>query len=412
MENNRIAIFIDAENVTNWLKKGGAELLLEELSTIGQTVVRRAYGIWTNLTAYQAGLNRLGFELIHSFHPVKGKNSTDIQMTVDIMEYVWRVENINWFVLATGDSDFSPLFRRLREMGKDVIGVGPRSALSESAKSSCTRFIYTNTIIPAKDRTEKAEKDEKIQAAFDDAADLVEKVLHTFESPIQCSLLKSRMRNLDSAFDEKTLGFTSFTAFLQALDGIKVYYDNDIKTWFVSMDEENNAPSTKADHAASKSTQPPEITKPIPQDDVYRRLLRKKQWQSIPKDTLLAIYHQCVSLEALPKREIAEKVLEYFEDDITSADIKKALSLFYKAKLFTIEKGEEEEDALWKVNSVTQNELFLAIDKAMIPRLIRACDEKNIPIETNSIKKLLFSSVNGQTIKTWIEEARRATIEE
>ena len=49
MENNRIAIFIDAENVTNWLKKRGAELLLEELSTIGQTVVRRAYGIWTNL---------------------------------------------------------------------------------------------------------------------------------------------------------------------------------------------------------------------------------------------------------------------------------------------------------------------------------------------------------------------------
>ena len=31
MDNNRIAIFIDAENVTNWLKKGGAELLLEEL---------------------------------------------------------------------------------------------------------------------------------------------------------------------------------------------------------------------------------------------------------------------------------------------------------------------------------------------------------------------------------------------
>jgi uncharacterized protein (TIGR00288 family) len=199
MENDRIAIFIDAENLTSWLKAGGSELLLEELSTIGQTVVRRAYGIWNNLTPYQAGLNRLGFELIHSFHPVKGKNSTDIQMTVDIMEYIWRVENINWFVLATGDSDFSPLFRRLREMGKDVIGVGPRSALSESVKSSCTRFIYTNTIVPAKDNFGQ---NDKIQTAFDDAADLVEKVLYTVESPIRCSLLKSRMRNIDSAFDE------------------------------------------------------------------------------------------------------------------------------------------------------------------------------------------------------------------
>jgi uncharacterized protein (TIGR00288 family) len=409
MENNRIAIFIDAENLTNWLKKGGAELLLEELSTIGQTVVRRAYGIWTSLMPYQAGLNRLGFELIHSFHPVKGKNSTDIQMTVDIMEYVWRVGNINWFVLATGDSDFSPLFRRLREMGKDVIGVGPRSALSESVKSSCTRFIYTNTIIPAKDRTEK---DEKVQAAFDDAADLVEKVLYTFESPIQCSLLKSRMRNLDSAFDEKTLGFTSFTTFLQALDGINVYYDNDIKTWFVSMNENNNAHPLKPVPATLKPIPSPEIPKSLPQDDIYRALLRKKQWQSIPKETLLAIYHQCVALGALPKREIAERVLESLEDDMTSADIKKAISLFYKAKLITIEKGEDEEDALWKVNSVADHELFVAIDKAMIPRLMKACTEKDIPLEMNSIKKLLFSSGNGQTIKTWIEEARRATIEE
>lgn len=409
MDNNRIATFIDAENVTNWLKKGGAELLIEELSTIGQTVVRRAYGIWTNLTPYQAGLNRLGFELIHSFHPVKGKNSTDIQMAVDIMEYVWRVENINWFVLATGDSDFSPLFRRLREMGKDVIGVGPRSALSESVKSSCTRFIYTNTIIPATDRMEK---EEKVQAAFDDAADLVEKVMYTLESPIQCSLLKSRMRNLDSAFDEKTLGFTSFKAFLQALNGINVYYDNDIKTWFVSMDEGNSTPPVMPVHTKLKPTQLPETIKPIPQGDIYRKLLRKKQWQNIPKVTLLAIYNQCIALGALPKPEIVEKILESLEGDITSADIKKAISLFFKAKLMTIEKEEDDENTLWTVNAVTENELFAAIDKAMIPRLIKACNEKNVPLETDSIKKLLFSSGNGPTIKTWIEEAKMAAIEE
>lgn len=276
-------------------------------------------------------------------------------------------------------------------------------------KSSCTRFIYTNTIIPAKDR---AEKNEKVQAAFDDAADLVEKVLYTFESPIQCSLLKSRMRNLDSAFDEKTLGFTSFTAFLQALDGINVYYDSDIKTWFVSTNEDNNIPPPKAVPATLKPTPSPEIQKPLPHDDIYRTLLRKKQWQSIPKETLLAIYHQCVALGALPKREIAERVLESLDDDTTSADIKKAISLFYKAKLITIEKGEDEEDALWKVNSVTDQELFVAIDKAMIPRLMKACHEKEIPLDINSIKKLSFSYSNGATIKTWIEEAKRATIEE
>jgi len=384
--------------------------LLEELSGTGQTVVRRAYGIWTNLTPFQAGLNRLGFELIHSFHPVKGKNSTDIQMTVDVMEYTWRVENINWFVLATGDSDFSPLFRRLREMGKDVIGVGPRSALSESVKSSCTRFIYTNTIVPAKD---SAIKNEKIQTAFDDAADLVEKVLYTFESPIRCSLLKSRMRNLDSAFDEKILGFSSFTSFLQSLDGITVYYDNDIQAWFVTMNEEGCPPiPAKAIESSCKTQKVSSTIKPLPQDDIYRSLLRKKQWQSVPKATLLSIYNQWLALGALPKPEVAERLLDCIDGDITAADIKKALALIYKARLITIERGTAEEDAIWKVNPVTENELFLAVDKAMIPRLIKACDEKNIPVEMGKIKKLLFSSGNGATFKAWIEEAGKSVVEE
>lgn len=409
MENDRIAIFIDAENLSSWLKTGGAEALLEELSGIGQTVVRRAYGIWTNLTPFQAGLNRLGFELIHSFHPVKGKNSTDIQMTVDVMEYVWRVENINWFVLATGDSDFSPLFRRLREMGKDVIGVGPRSALSESVKSSCTRFIYTNIIVPAKD---KAIKNDKIQIAFDDAADLVEKVLYTFESPIQCSLLKSRMRTLDSAFDEKSIGFASFNSFLQALEGVNVYYDNDLKAWFASICEENCSGTTEKAQVAGKAKNLCIASKPLPQDDIYRSLLRKKQWQSVPKDTLLNIYNRWAELGALPKPDIAERLLECIDGDITAADIKKALALIYKARLITIERDTVEDDAVWKVDPIAENELFISVDKAMIPRLLKACDEKNIPVEMGKMKKLLFSSGNEATFKTWIEEARKAVVVE
>lgn len=401
MDNNRIAIFIDAENVTNWLKKGGAELLLEELSAIGQTVVRRAYGIWTNLIPFQAGLNRLGFELIHSFHPVKGKNSTDIQMTVDIMEYVWRVENINWFVLATGDSDFSPLFRRLREMGKEVIGVGPRSALSESVKSSCTRFIYTNAIIPVREETEK---NEKIQAAFDDAAELVEKVLNSVESPTPCSLLKSRMQNLDSAFDEKTLGFKSFTKFLQKLDGISVYYDDDAQTWLVSVNDGNDIQHTKNEPSKEKTTHSPDTAPPHTQEDIYRRLLRKKQWHAIPKETLLRIYHQCIDIGKTYKVEIAEKILERSNSDITSSDIKKAFALFYKARLITIEKGDDEDNPLFEIQSIPENELLINIDKTMIPRLIKPCLEKNIPIDPISIKNLFFSSTNISTLKLWIED--------
>ena len=122
---SKVAVFVDVENLTHWIKGDGAERLVSDLSSIGQLIVRRAYGKWTNqnLIPLQSTLNRLGFELVHNFHPVSGKNSSDIQLTVDAMEYALHLNDVNWFVLATGDSDFSPLFRRLREMGKEVIGV-------------------------------------------------------------------------------------------------------------------------------------------------------------------------------------------------------------------------------------------------------------------------------------------------
>lgn len=48
-------------------------------------------------------------------------------------------------MLATGDSDFGPVFRRLRELGKGVVGVGPSSVLSKNVSLSCHEFVLTNT---------------------------------------------------------------------------------------------------------------------------------------------------------------------------------------------------------------------------------------------------------------------------
>ena len=85
---NHIAIFIDAENLTNWVKNNGVQSLMDELLPLGQIVVRKAYGKWSTpqLIPLQSALNENGFELVHTFHPVSGKNSTDIKMTVDTME--------------------------------------------------------------------------------------------------------------------------------------------------------------------------------------------------------------------------------------------------------------------------------------------------------------------------------------
>jgi uncharacterized protein (TIGR00288 family) len=146
MDRLNIAVFIDVENLTQWLKHKGLEKLMAELSQSGQVVIRKAYGNWSNqgIQRFQEELNRQGFEMMHSYHPVSGKNSSDIQFTIDVMECAIESLEVDCFVLATGDSDFSPLFRRLRAKNYEVIGVGPRSPLSESVKSSCTKYIFTS----------------------------------------------------------------------------------------------------------------------------------------------------------------------------------------------------------------------------------------------------------------------------
>ncbi|TVQ15457.1 MAG: NYN domain-containing protein, partial [Leptolyngbya sp. DLM2.Bin27] len=121
---DKVAIFLDVENLSGWLKSDGGETLLERANELGRVVVRRAYGDFSisAVIARQTELNLLGFEFVHVYHPAKGKNSADIQIVVDVMEYLARIPDLEWIVLATGDSDFSPLFRRLREMGKSVVG--------------------------------------------------------------------------------------------------------------------------------------------------------------------------------------------------------------------------------------------------------------------------------------------------
>ena len=181
---NHIAIFIDAENLTSWVKNGGVESLMEELRSLGQVVVRKAYGKWstTQLAPLQSVLNENGFELIHTFHPVSGKNSTDIKMTVDTMEVAIESQ-AQWIVLATGDSDFSPLFRKLREQGKDVIGVGPKSPLSECVKNSCSRYIYTDNVDD--ESADETERNNVLVSEKIDFIDILQSILQEEDGPVE-----------------------------------------------------------------------------------------------------------------------------------------------------------------------------------------------------------------------------------
>ena len=395
-QESRVAVFVDTENLAHWIKHGGLEVLLEELSSIGAVVVRKAYARWSrsNMEIHQATLNRHGFELIHTFHPVSGKNSADIQIAVDVMEYALR-DDLACIALATGDSDFSPLFRRLREMGKQVFGIGPRSALSESVKSSCSRFIYTET------ETKTTQNEAARASAFDDASDLLEKALKTFDGPANCSALKSLMLNIDSAFDEKSLGFKNFNAFVKAVDNVELIQED--KSWFAHYPEIGINPELP--HEPSQKSQFDSAVVDI--TETYRKILRKKHWRSIPAPVLRQCYKEILNIGMAPKSVLLETIVMRCNNDVTTTDANKAISLLFKADLVHASKTDIDGEVLWQISPLSENEMLNAVDLAMLVRLVAGLEEQNIDLERDHLAPLFLSKHNHNELDVMLEAANR-----
>jgi uncharacterized LabA/DUF88 family protein len=221
-------IFVDAENLGSFLKADGARQLVESASEFGNPIVRKAYGNWANpgVSAHQHSLVANGFQLIHTPHPIKQKSAADLAMVVDVMATQQRMPDLDCFVLATGDSDFSHLFCHLRQAGRKVVGVGPKSVLSEIVKNTADRFIY----VVDKSESSRVSTTTSSRSAFaasvldhasmPDALALLDRAMRNIrvddDGAVNPGLLKEQCLVLDSAFDERQLGFRGFVEFLRA----------------------------------------------------------------------------------------------------------------------------------------------------------------------------------------------------
>jgi uncharacterized LabA/DUF88 family protein len=138
-ELKKIAILIDADNAQ--LSK--LKAILEEISTHGHIIVKRAYGDWSNpvLKHWKDELNQLAIQPIQQFAYTVGKNATDAAMIIDAMDLLYT-EKYDAFVLVSSDSDFTMLASRLRASEVYVFGVGEKKT-PQSFINACDDFILT-----------------------------------------------------------------------------------------------------------------------------------------------------------------------------------------------------------------------------------------------------------------------------
>jgi uncharacterized protein (TIGR00288 family) len=146
-----IALLIDADNASpDHLDE--VLLVLGELGTIN---IRRAYGNWAKASLKGWG-NLTGTHSIipmQQFDIVKGKSATDMSMTIDAMDLLYR-GNVDGFGIMSSDSDFLPLAQRIREDGLPVYGFGTAKT-PISFQQACTRFFDVGALTMEADQLEQ-----------------------------------------------------------------------------------------------------------------------------------------------------------------------------------------------------------------------------------------------------------------
>lgn len=155
MKNKKIALLIDAENISaNYI-----EGILSEITEYGIATYKRMYGDFTSPTLNKWNEKAIEHSIVQIQQPrySKAKNAADIMLVIDAMDilYAGKVEG---FCIVSSDSDFTRLVNRLCEDGMEVIGMGNNNA-SGSLKAACTEFKSVQILV---DREEEAEEAETI----------------------------------------------------------------------------------------------------------------------------------------------------------------------------------------------------------------------------------------------------------
>jgi uncharacterized protein (TIGR00288 family) len=233
---DRIAVFIDYENLAIGAREdlSGHQFefkpISDALAERGRVVVRRAYADWTLFEGARRGLAEQQVELIEIPQRLGAsrKNAADIKMAVDAIELSFERDYITTFVIVTGDSDFTPLVHKLRELNKRVVGIGLRNSTSGLLPPACDEFLFYETLegveLPTPRRPKKAKEAERTEqperAETPDLDRLITQTLSGMqrsEGVVLASSLKRALIRKDPTFSEAEHGFRGFGELLRNL---------------------------------------------------------------------------------------------------------------------------------------------------------------------------------------------------
>ena len=245
--------------------------VIDYATSYGVVGMTRAYADWSvpANAAYRKDLVERAVDLVQLFAASGTKNGADIRLAVDAVEDLLRHPDITHVALVAGDSDYVPLATRAKRLGRYVVGIGMAGSTSHALVSACDEFesyenlpgvpqkaaplsvtaakkAATATKVPeatpdkapvvktttkatarksAKAAAKKVEAPPSEPQELVDATSLLERAVRvglqkSDDEWIHAAGVKSQMQRMSPAFKEKSLGFTSFKAFVESRSSV------------------------------------------------------------------------------------------------------------------------------------------------------------------------------------------------
>jgi hypothetical protein len=233
--------------------------ILDYASSFGTVALSRAYADWSvpANASYRSQLVDRAVDLTQLFQTTKaGKNGGDIRLSVDVLEDLFRLPDLTHVVIVAGDSDYIALAQRCKRLGRVVIGIGVSGGTSAALIAACDEYELYDAIpgvepmpvapprrrggskatkgdanatdadaAPAPEPEPSDEQREEQRELTPDAAEkLLDRALELGHAKdvewLNPSAVKSQIKRMNPSFNEKLLGYKTFTDFVLAHDEI------------------------------------------------------------------------------------------------------------------------------------------------------------------------------------------------
>lgn len=198
------------------------------MTRYGVITYKRIYGDWTSaqMGKWKMELLENSITPIQQFSNTVGKNATDSAMIIDAMDLLYT-DQVDGFCIVSSDSDFTRLASRLRESGKEVIGMGEEKT-PKSFRAACTVFTNLEVLL---DQDEEGTGTGAISREVIEQ-DITSIILENDDKNKATGLgeIGNRLVKKYSDFDVRNYGYSSLSKFLEEMGSFELRKSNNVVT--------------------------------------------------------------------------------------------------------------------------------------------------------------------------------------